>query len=243
VLAFINATYTSVWDVAMDCSLGNPYASHPFLRDLLAFRPVWVYYVAMIFDVLVRFNWIFYAIFVHDIQHSALLSFFVAFSEICRRGVWTVFRVENEHCANVHMFRALRDVPLPFDIPPPSSVPDGGATSADIQFAGRHTRTPTIASVSADVEIATAQEERPTIPRYRPSIVQMMTRVGTLMASAHAQDFQRRKRLDPLSGEPGELESHGAEDTSDEEEEDSHSLPHAATFEESLPGPATNLDR
>ena len=31
-----------------------------------------------------------------------------------------LFRVENEHCTNVGRFRASRDIPLPYDVPPPT---------------------------------------------------------------------------------------------------------------------------
>ncbi|EGE07104.1 EXS family protein, partial [Trichophyton equinum CBS 127.97] len=73
--ACLNAIYASVWDLAMDWSLCNPYSKNPYLRDFLGFRRRWVYYVAMIIDPILRFNWILYAIFIHDIQHSAVLSF------------------------------------------------------------------------------------------------------------------------------------------------------------------------
>ena len=53
-----------------------------------------MYYVAMLVDPILRFNWIFYVIFTEDIQHSALLSFVVSLSEVLRRGIWTLFRVE-----------------------------------------------------------------------------------------------------------------------------------------------------
>ena len=74
--------------------LGNPYAKHPFLRDVLGYKRPWIYYLAMIIDPILRFNWIFYIIFENDIQHSAFLSFLVGLSEVFRRGMWTLFRVE-----------------------------------------------------------------------------------------------------------------------------------------------------
>ena len=76
----------------------DPYAKHRFLRSTLAFKYTWWYYGAMVIDPIIRFNWIFYAIYANDTQHSSLVSFFVAFSEVMRRGMWTLFRVENEHC-------------------------------------------------------------------------------------------------------------------------------------------------
>ncbi|KAL8746411.1 MAG: hypothetical protein Q9184_007751, partial [Pyrenodesmia sp. 2 TL-2023] len=98
--ATVNSVYCSIWDIAMDWSLGNPYAEHPFLREVLGYKRPWAYYIAMVLDPILRFNWIFYAIFSGSLQHSALLSFMVSLSEVLRRAMWTLFRVENEHCTN-----------------------------------------------------------------------------------------------------------------------------------------------
>ncbi|OQO14100.1 hypothetical protein B0A48_00976 [Cryoendolithus antarcticus] len=114
--ATVNSIYCSIWDVVMDWSLGVPSAKHKFLRETLAYKNVWWYYVAMCLDPILRFNWIFYVIYAYDAQHSSIVSFMIAFSEVCRRGMWTLFRVENEHCTNVGRFRASRDVPLPYEI-------------------------------------------------------------------------------------------------------------------------------
>lgn len=112
----LNGLYTSTWDLAVDWSLLDPYAKHRFLRTRLAYKQVIWYYIAIIVDPLLRFNWVFYAIpfFTDEIQHSAILGFLVSFSEVCRRGMWTIFRVENEHCTNVGKFKASRDVELPY---------------------------------------------------------------------------------------------------------------------------------
>ncbi|KAF2448767.1 EXS-domain-containing protein [Karstenula rhodostoma CBS 690.94] len=116
--ATINSIYTSFWDVYYDWSLGDPSAKYPFLRQNLGYKKVWMYYLAMAIDPILRFNWIFYAVIPLQLQHSAITSFFVAFSEVFRRGMWSLFRVENEHCSNVGHFRASRDVPLPSAAPP-----------------------------------------------------------------------------------------------------------------------------
>ncbi|PLB45945.1 EXS-domain-containing protein [Aspergillus steynii IBT 23096] len=214
--ALLNAVYTSVWDLAMDWSLGNPYARNPLLRDALAFRKAWVYYAAMAIDVIVRFNWIFYAIFAHDIQHSAVLSFAVSFSEICRRGVWTIFRVENEHCTNVLLFRASRDVPLPYEVASPQAEADH---TAELQL--HEPETATAQSAPADVEHGT-----PSTPGASMR-ARGMSRVGTILASAHAQDFERRKRPDQMavasvSHGPGE----SPDDSSDDDDYPGDSRPY-----------------
>ncbi|KAI9850309.1 MAG: hypothetical protein M1838_005869 [Thelocarpon superellum] len=251
-----NSIYTSIWDVAMDWSLGNPYAKHPFLRDVLGYKHVWLYYVAMVVDPLLRCNWIFYVIFSQELQHSASLSFFIALSEVFRRGMWTLIRVENEHCTNVGRFRASRDIPLPYDLEheheheheqPSKGTSRGesgssagtgtGAGETDADADAKDTPPPpgpallavtTTSTLSPHETIKERNEATPSA-RTSPSTFRQrrrsaiapsssplgatsgiasgiastgaaspvqrgIARVGTLMASAHAQDFERRRR-------------------------------------------------
>ncbi|KAI9658715.1 MAG: hypothetical protein M1821_002275 [Bathelium mastoideum] len=120
--ATVNAIYSSIWDVLIDWSLGNPSARYPLLRDLLGLKWIWPYYCAMIVDPILRFNWICYAIYTDEASHSSVVSFFVALSEVARRGIWAIFRIENEHCTNVGNFCASRDLALPYDIAAPEST-------------------------------------------------------------------------------------------------------------------------
>ena len=166
----------------------------------------------MILDPILRFNWIFYAIYSNELQHSALLSFFVSFSEVCRRGMWTLFRVENEHCSNVGRFRAWRDVPLPYDLPLPSPVlssPNEIGERHYQQTAGITRRNtyadPITGATSTNLE---AQQSPPRLKRRatfteRDSpIIRGIARVGTAINQAHAQDFERRRRpVDAVTGE------------------------------------------
>ena len=102
----------------MDFSLVQAESKHFALRDILALKKRWPYYTIMVVDPIIRFAWIFYAIFTHNRQHSTIVSFLVALMEVIRRGMWSLFRVENEHCANVSQYKASRDVPLPYRIEP-----------------------------------------------------------------------------------------------------------------------------
>ncbi|EPS39853.1 hypothetical protein H072_6265 [Dactylellina haptotyla CBS 200.50] len=143
--AGLNSLYTSTWDLLMDWSLLNWYAPNRLLRTELAFRQPSAYYLAMITDPIIRFSWIFYIIFVNEIQHSALLSFMVSLAELGRRFVWCFFRMENEHCANVNKFRAYKDdVPLPYNVPFPS-VPSTSRFQRAPSLAGRTPRITTAA--------------------------------------------------------------------------------------------------
>jgi hypothetical protein len=134
----VNSIYTSIWDLLMDWSLLDPHAPHPYLRENLAYSYTWAYYAAMVLDPILRFNWIFYAIFFHEVQHSAILSFLIGLSEITRRGIWVIFRVENEHCTNVGRFRASRDIPLPYKVPKSESEDHLNAEEEAVADEERH---------------------------------------------------------------------------------------------------------
>lgn len=231
--ALLNAVYTSVWDLIMDWSLGNPYAKTPMLREVLAFRRVWVYYAAMVLDVVVRFNWIFYAIFITNIQQSALLSFMIALSEVCRRGVWSIFRVENEHCTNVLLFRASRDVPLPYEIPAAPAPLDGSPEDVQLQEQQQQQQQVSTPFMSpGDIEQATPSGTSLRARHRRPSVG--IGRVGTMITSAHAQDFERRRLPAYLSsGSVGRDMAHAVDDSSDDEEGDEGDL---STDEDSANG-------
>ncbi|KAJ5461427.1 uncharacterized protein N7458_002979 [Penicillium daleae] len=191
--ALLNSLYTSIWDVVMDWSLGNPYAKRILLRDELSFRYAWVYYAAIVLDVVVRFNWIFYAIFSNDIQHSAFLSFFVSLSEVFRRGVWSVFRVENEHCANVMKFHASREPTLPYKFDPTRTSREGSRVD-DVQLQDQHTPSPVV-DVETGVGSPGTSSVRAGFPSGHPSgsLRRLSFRAGT----AHTQDFERRE-LPPI---------------------------------------------
>jgi hypothetical protein len=213
----LNAVYTSVWDLIMDWSLGNPYAKHKLLREVLAFSRAWIYYVAMVVDVIIRFNWIFYAIFVHDLQHSAALSFVISLTEIIRRGMWSIFRVENEHCTNVLLFRASRDIPLPYDVPAPAILAPGldGAQPDDMQLQDQLPTTPFMAP--GDVETGTPSISSLRARTRAPSFAKA---VGNAMSTAHAQDFQRRRLPAEMSSATVSQDmARGAEDSSDDDDD------------------------
>jgi xenotropic and polytropic retrovirus receptor 1 len=216
---FFNATYSSIWDLAMDWSLCNPFSPHPFLRDLLAFRRTWVYYAAMVLNVIIRFSWIYYVIFMQEIQHSGVLSFIISLAEVCRRGMWTIFRVENEHCANVNLFRASRDVPLPYNLPKPM-MPPIVSISDVAPFESTRPATEARASSLGDIEFGNLYRAHART-RRDSNFVKRFSQVGNIISAAHAQDFQRKKRSDPLSGTTLNTENGDAEgDSSDDEDEE-----------------------
>jgi hypothetical protein len=178
----------------------------------------------MFVDPILRFNWIFYAIYANDVQHSAILSFVVALSEVFRRGMWTILRVENEHCTNVGRFRASRDIPLPYRLESSERSseerPQPGTSDEEEQ---RHTVSPlvTVPSRTSGTDISrtrTHASASSTIRRRKqntPSpLMRGMSRVGSILHMAHAQDFERRRSPDVHSGKEDD------EDGSSDDEQD-----------------------
>ncbi|KAK9370928.1 EXS family-domain-containing protein [Lipomyces kononenkoae] len=199
--ASINAIYSTFWDLFMDWSLFQPNSKYPLLRDELGFHNPWYYYTAMVIDVLLRLDWIFYVVFPVQLQQSAALSFLIALLEVVRRFVWIFFRMENEHCTNVGRFIASRDMPLPYDL-----------ENVNLELEEIDTRTPLMAaeegrSTSAHVGVdqSPLQPPRPTPSsvRRRKSLAMtprmMANAISSSIRDAHAQDFERRKPSRPSS--------------------------------------------
>jgi hypothetical protein len=228
--ATINSIYTSFWDIYYDWSLGDPHAKHRFLRKELGYKKVWWYYAAITIDPILRFNWTMYLVSPLQLQHSAVTSFCVSLSEIFRRGMWSLFRVENEHCTNVGRFRASRDVPLPYEIP---ASPTAGNRAGQIQRGERvdeeqpsTPRTPTTStSTGAQLHLQrtrdSVRQRRANIAddNFRPSPLQRaITSVGDMLRDAHAEDFER-KRKPELGRDPRNTKVE-EDDTESEEEDD-----------------------
>jgi hypothetical protein len=224
----VNSIYCSIWDIIMDWSLLNPYANKRYLRQTLGYKQTWIYYVALVVDPILRFNWIFYAIFAHDVQHSALLSFFVSFSEICRRGMWIIFRVENEHCTNVGRFRAARDIPLPFAL---HSIESPAAMEAGLAIiSSEATQPPTpggAASIGTHATPATTtgsdRYNTPSLRRRRQSpspLINGLNRMGSIMHMAHAQDFERKKKNEDIIDARAAAHGYRVDDDGDSTDEE-----------------------
>jgi xenotropic and polytropic retrovirus receptor 1 len=112
----------------------------------------------------------------------------------------------------VDNFRASRDVPLPYKIPD-----EEGRTSED-----RH-RTPAAQALSAtgaDLDRTATQDTTSTMRQRRGAIqtptLRALQRVGTRIASAHAADFEKRRKP---ADKPDEDAGDGQE-SSDEDDDD-----------------------
>jgi len=203
----------------MDWSLLQTDAKRRFLRDVRGYKnPRW-YYLAMILDPILRFNWIFYSIYTHDLQHSTMVSFLVGFSEVTRRGIWTIFRVENEHCSNVARFKASRDVPLPYDIetspedstaenqtgqqqPPIEAIPSTPSATGLASFTKHRSRT----------SGGEQQQQTPDSEFRRRAPTRTFTKI---IADAHTQDFEKKRK--PGAGDSDKLVNATKADEDDED--------------------------
>jgi xenotropic and polytropic retrovirus receptor 1 len=205
----------------MDWSLCQPDANRRFLRDVRGYKPAWPYYAAMVIDPILRFNWVFYIIYTHDLQHSSIASFLIAFSEISRRGMWTLFRVENEHCANVAHFKASRDVPLPYDLSLQEAdtfasehqdhdeplEPQSTTTQTSPQLARLRSRTSATAPKAAE-----EGEAGPSGLRHR-ALNRRMT-LTQIFAEAHTQDFEKKRK--PSAGDSDDVNNLSRDDSPDD---------------------------
>ena len=208
----LTSVYTSVWDIFMDFSLLQTNARHRLLRDITALKPIWVYYVIMAVDPVLRLSWIAYAIFTHDAQHSTIVSFLVAFAEVTRRASWAIFRVENEHCANVSQNKASRDIPLPYQYLLKETAP----SMAHSRDEGVKKRSPSLTplldrpSIETALGVAHAQTGSMGSPAgssrapdaQDPGLLRP-TMTGLSGASGHDQTRVTPRRVDSIADEAG----------------------------------------
>ncbi|KAD4887974.1 hypothetical protein R6Q59_034927 [Mikania micrantha] len=108
--------FSTYWDIVMDWGLLCKNSENPWLRDKLILPSKYIYFIAMVLNVILRLAWMQTVLDFHEapfLHRNALIAI-VASLEIIRRGIWNFFRLENEHLNNVGKFRAVKSVPLPF---------------------------------------------------------------------------------------------------------------------------------
>ncbi|KYG45289.1 hypothetical protein M433DRAFT_29376, partial [Acidomyces richmondensis BFW] len=226
----VNGLYCSFWDLNYDWSMPlNVYSRPwPLLRGLLAYRKrIWWYYAAMLIDPILRFNWIFYIIYRNDVQHSSLVSFLISLSEAIRRGMWVIFRVENEHCTNVGRFRAQRDPDLPYEIRQEEEqdavdqaptedlfMPHLDDTEESVVSVPRPTPAANASATSGrDVESGRLRIS-PAAPTSSESpVYAALRRATSTFMSAHAQDYERKRRPAEHDGSEQATKEDGGEDS------------------------------
>lgn len=199
VFAAINSIYSATWDVFVDWSLVQFGSKNYLLRDDLAVPYKPIYYAAIVFDVVLRFQWIFYSLFSRQIQQSAATSFCVGVAEILRRCVWVFFRMENEHCTNVKLFRAYKETPLPYL----TEVEEEPEEITPI-------RKPSDEEATVGVPESEAGPKRRRVERFAS--------ISNMLTQAHARDFQRRESRESNEHSKGSSDEDG--DDADEDTDD-----------------------
>ncbi|KZV89218.1 hypothetical protein EXIGLDRAFT_561419, partial [Exidia glandulosa HHB12029] len=113
VFATISSCYTSYWDLVMDWSVFTKDMPPRWLQREVIYRNyLWLYPIATIINVLLRFAWTLYLPVRGPSQQ--LRAFISACLEALRRIQWNFLRLENEHVGNADQFRVTREVPLPY---------------------------------------------------------------------------------------------------------------------------------
>lgn len=202
VSAAVNSVCVSLWDILMDWSLLQPNAKNRFLRNVRGYRKTWWYYAAMILNPILRLDWLLYTINIHVLGHSTQVTFYLALAEVTRRGIWAIFRVENEHCSNVARFKASRDPQLPYATTIGSKEK---ATEVEDPNKGQLNIVITSPTLEAQNSIGSNNGRRP---------------LTKILADAHTQDFQKRRKRasdNSLLGNGNNHNSNG--DSSDDGEE------------------------
>ncbi|WVQ74177.1 hypothetical protein IAR50_003771 [Cryptococcus sp. DSM 104548] len=110
IFAIFSSTYACSWDFIVDWSVLRPRAG--FLRQDLGYSRRFVYYLAMVINVLIRFIFLWYI--PASTRHPRTRSFVFAVAEMMRRWQWNFFRVETEHLGNADAYRVTREIPLPY---------------------------------------------------------------------------------------------------------------------------------
>ncbi|RKP38431.1 EXS family-domain-containing protein, partial [Dimargaris cristalligena] len=122
VIAFTSTTYSYIWDVFMDWSMFEMENGRPRLRKERKYSWTWAYWFAIFTNFILRYGWVSSLtptyFFLPDRNHYDLVAFITAFTDVYRRFQWNIFRMENEHVNNCGQFRATKDIPLPYDLPP-----------------------------------------------------------------------------------------------------------------------------
>ncbi|KAI8022543.1 hypothetical protein LOK49_LG03G00703 [Camellia lanceoleosa] len=104
----IAAVFSTYWDLVFDWGLLQKKSKNRWLRDKLLVPHKSVYFAAMVLNVLLRFVWL-QTVLDYQVSflHKQTLAAIVAVLEIIRRGIWSFFRLENEHLNNVGKYRAF----------------------------------------------------------------------------------------------------------------------------------------
>ncbi|KAF5443364.1 hypothetical protein F2P56_035923 [Juglans regia] len=111
----IAVTMNTYWDIVVDWGLLQRKSRNRLLRDKLLISRKCVYFAAMFLNIVLRLAWmqLVLGFRLHSLRKMTITTT-MSCLEIIRRGIWSFFRLENEHLNNVGKYRAFKSVPLPF---------------------------------------------------------------------------------------------------------------------------------
>ena len=113
-LGVASTIYSLFWDIYLDWGCGRRNNKHIFLREKLTFPQI-VYYLAIIYDVIVRTTWTWNFIHIRSTL-SEWKNLLTCTLEVIRRAVWVLIRVENENLSNPENYRTILAIPeLPLE--------------------------------------------------------------------------------------------------------------------------------
>ena len=98
-IAAFSSCWSYCWDMKMDYGLIQSGTSNRLLRDQLFYQRKWIYYTAMILNLMGRFAWVL-TISPDMVYRWIRPEFFlmvIYMIEMCRRGMWNFFRIELKH--------------------------------------------------------------------------------------------------------------------------------------------------
>ena len=108
----ISSLYNIFWDLYIDWGCLRKNNKYFLLREKITFPQV-LYYFAIFYDIIIRFNWTWYFIHVGN-NLSEWKNLLKDSLEVIRRGLWALIRIENENLSNPEYYRTFLIIP---DIP------------------------------------------------------------------------------------------------------------------------------
>ena len=110
----LSTCYNLFWDIYLDWGCGRKNNLHFFLREKLTYPQV-SYYLAIIYDVIIRTTWTWNFIHIKS-SLSEWKNLLTCTLEVIRRAVWVLIRVENENLSNPENYRTILAIPdLPME--------------------------------------------------------------------------------------------------------------------------------
>ncbi|KYQ89267.1 SPX domain-containing protein [Tieghemostelium lacteum] len=116
----IGSFYKWYADLAVDWGFLLNRKSNPAwpLREKLVFKKKFIYYLAIVIDLLLRFLWLLvFLIRVSSSSHrldNPVFLFFFSLGEVFWASQFIFFRVESEHCLSADHYNTFQDIPMPF---------------------------------------------------------------------------------------------------------------------------------